>query len=132
MRVLLAGATGAIGRPLLPKLVEAGHEVVGTTRTHEHTQAIADAGAEPAVMDGLDADAVIRVIAEAKPDAIIHQLSSLKEMGSIKHLDKEFALTNRLRIEGTDNLLTAAARPARSDSSRRASRAGPTLGPEER
>jgi nucleoside-diphosphate-sugar epimerase len=108
MRVLVAGATGAIGRPLLPMLTEAGHEVVGTTRTPGNLDAIARTGAEPVVMDALDADAVMRAVVDAKPDAIIHQLSSLKEMRDFKRLDKEFATTNRLRVEGTTNLLAAA------------------------
>ena len=108
MRVLVAGATGAIGRPLLPMLTEAGHEVVGTTRTPGNLDAIARTGAEPVVMDALDADAVMRAVVDAKPDAIIHQLSALKEMRDFKRLDKEYAMTNRLRVEGTNNLLAAA------------------------
>jgi nucleoside-diphosphate-sugar epimerase len=108
MRVLLAGATGAIGRPLLPMLIDAGHEVVGTTRTADHLDAIARTGAEPVLMDGLDAAAVMRVVLDAKPDAVIHQLSALKDIHSLKKFDREFAVTNRLRIEGTDNLLAAA------------------------
>ena len=108
MRVLLAGATGAIGRPLLPMLIDAGHEVVGTTRTADHLDAVARTGAEPVLMDGLDAAAVMRIVRDAKPDAVIHQLSALKDIRSLKKFDREFAVTNRLRIEGTDNLLAAA------------------------
>ncbi len=108
MRVLLAGATGAIGRPLLPMLIDAGHEVVGTTRTADHLDAVARTGAEPVLMDGLDAAAVMRVVRDAKPDAVIHQLTALKDIRSLKKFDREFAVTNRLRIEGTDNLLAAA------------------------
>jgi 2-alkyl-3-oxoalkanoate reductase len=89
-------------------LTEAGHEVVGTTRTPGNLDAIARTGAEPVVMDALDSDAVMRTVIDAKPDAIIHQLSSLKEMRDFKRLDKEFAVTNRLRVEGTNNLLAAA------------------------
>lgn len=108
MRVLLAGATGAIGRPLLAMLVDAGHEVVGTTRTPSNADVITRMGAEPVVMDGLDRSRVMQAVLDAKPDAILHQLSSLKGMSNLKRFDQEFAVTNRLRVEGTDNLLAAA------------------------
>lgn len=108
MRVLLAGATGAIGHSLTPALVAAGHTVFGTTRTPGHADAIAAAGASPVVMDGLDRDSVLAAVEEAKPDVVIHELTALKAGMNPKHFDRDFALTNRLRIEATDHLLEAA------------------------
>lgn len=108
MRVFLAGATGALGRTLVPMLVDAGHHVVGTTRTEAHAPGLAQAGAEPVIMDGLDADSVMKAITEAHPDIVIHQLTALKKLSNLKKYDEEFALTNRLRTEGTDHLLAAA------------------------
>lgn len=108
MRILLAGATGALGRSLVPMLVEDGHEVVGTTRTPDHTESLARAGAEPVLMDGLDAGAVMSAVTRAEPDVVIHQLTALKTMSNLRRFDEEFAVTNRLRTEGTDHLLAAA------------------------
>ncbi|MGH3359311.1 MAG: NAD-dependent epimerase/dehydratase family protein [Nocardioidaceae bacterium] len=108
MRIFLAGATGAIGQSLTPMLVEAGHQVVGTTSTKGHERAVADMGAEPVVMDGLDHDAVVSAVTNAEPDVVIHQLTALKGLSNMKRFDREFALSNRLRIEGTDSLLAAA------------------------
>lgn len=108
MRVFLAGATGVVGRRLLPMLISAGHEVVGTTRSTAQLEALAKAGAEPVVMDGLDAGSVKGAVAGARPDVVIHQLTALKGTGSPKKFDQEFAVTNRLRMVGTDNLLAAA------------------------
>ena len=107
MRVLVAGATGVIGRRLVPMLVTAGHEVVGTTRV-VGPETPRPAGAEMLAMDGLDAESVRRAVETAAPDAIVHQLSALKGAGSLKKFDHEFAVTNRLRTEGTGHLLTAA------------------------
>jgi nucleoside-diphosphate-sugar epimerase len=108
MRIFVAGATGVIGRRLVPMLVEAGHEVVGTTRTAANLDALGRAGAEPVVMDGLDRESVARAVRDAKPDVVIHQLTALTKVGNLKRFDAEFALTNRLRTVGTDNLLAAA------------------------
>ena len=108
MRIFLAGATGALGRRLVPMLIEAGHEVVGTTRGAGKAADLAAAGAEPVVMDGLDADSVSRAVAAARPDVVIHQLTSLANAGNPKKFDEEFAETNRLRTAGTDHLLAAA------------------------
>jgi nucleoside-diphosphate-sugar epimerase len=109
MRVLLAGATGAVGRRLLPLMVEAGHHVVATSRSAAAAQTLARAGAEPAVMDGLDAASVERVVRDARPEVIVHQMSALAAMGSnLRKFDADFALTNRLRTEGTDHLIAAA------------------------
>ncbi|PRZ41151.1 nucleoside-diphosphate-sugar epimerase [Antricoccus suffuscus] len=107
MRILLAGATGAIGHSLTPALVEAGHTVFGTTRTESHTGAITAAGASPVLMDGLDRGSVMTAVAEAKPDVVLHQLTSLKAGMNPKHFDRDFAMTNRLRTEATDYLLEA-------------------------
>ncbi|MGW5239337.1 NAD-dependent epimerase/dehydratase family protein [Monashia sp. NPDC004114] len=110
MRVLLAGASGAIGHTLTPALVAAGHAVHGTTRSDTHAAAIERAGATPVVMDGLDRDSVLRAVEEAKPDVIIHQLTALKGGLNPKHFDRDFAMTNRLRTEATRHLLEAARR----------------------
>jgi 2-alkyl-3-oxoalkanoate reductase len=108
MRVFLAGASGALGGSLVPMLVAAGHHVVGTTRTPAHLDALAVAGAEPMLVDGLDPDSVKRCVAQAEPDVVIHQLTALKHVSSLKKFDEQFAMTNRLRTEGTDHLLAAA------------------------
>lgn len=108
MRIFLAGATGALGRRLLPMLIDAGHEVAGTTRRPANTEALAMAGAEPVVMDGLDADSVERAVAACRPDVVIHQLTALTGGGNLKRFDQEFAATNELRTRGTDHLLAAA------------------------
>ena len=109
MRVLLAGASGALGHTLTPALVKAGHQVFGTTRSG-NTASITAAGATPLRMDGLDRDSVMAAVEEAKPDVVIHQLTSLKGTFDIKHFDRTFAMTNRLRTEGTDHLLEASRR----------------------
>ena len=108
MRVLLAGATGALGRALTPMLIEAGHDVIGTTRTPGSFAALADAGAEPVLLDGLDEESVRKAVTTAEPDVVIHQLTALKKLANLKKFDEEFAETNRLRTEGTDQLLKAA------------------------
>ena len=109
MRIFLAGATGVVGRRLLPLLVKAGHDVVGTTRSTAKVDALARAGAEPVVMDGLDKKSVSKAVTAAHPDVVIHQLTSLAAMtGNPKKFDEEFAETNKLRTTGTDHLLTAA------------------------
>src|SRR3954454_7171140 len=109
MRVFLAGGTGAVGRRLVPQLRRAGHTVVATTRTERKVSELWDLGAEPVVLDALDAAAVGEAVAKAEPDAIIHQLTALAGVSDLKHFDRTFAETNRLRTTGTDNLLAAAA-----------------------
>jgi nucleoside-diphosphate-sugar epimerase len=106
MKVFVAGATGVLGRQLVPRLVAAGHEVVGTTRSESKTRELYDLGATPAVIDALDPDQVANAVAEAKPDAIIHQLTSISRLDT-RHFDRDFAVTNRLRTEGLDHLLSA-------------------------
>jgi nucleoside-diphosphate-sugar epimerase len=108
MRIFLAGATGAIGRPLVPALVAAGHDVVGTTRTAAKTGALRAAGAEPVVLDPLDRDAVVTAVAAAKPDVVIHELSALRGLTGFRRFDQDLAATNRLRTDGVDFLLGAA------------------------
>src|SRR3954462_1127576 len=107
MKVLVAGATGALGTQLVPRLVAAGHEVAGTTRSEARFEALHALGAAPFAMDALDPDDVARVVAEAAPDVIVHQLTALSGALDLRHFDRAFALTNRLRIEGTDHLLAA-------------------------
>src|SRR6266545_3131 len=108
MRVFVAGATGAIGTRLVPQLVERGHEVIGTSRSTDKAERLRAQGAEPVVVDLLDAGAVQEAVAAARPDAIVHQGTALAGMSDIKHFDRSFAMTNRLRTEGTDALLAAA------------------------
>ncbi len=108
MRVFVAGATGAMGRQLIPKLVADGHEVVGMTRTPEKQDRIREMGARPAVADGLDPEAVAQAVAEAEPEVVIHQLTAIDAGAISRSIDKTFVLTNRLRTEGTDHLLAAA------------------------
>jgi nucleoside-diphosphate-sugar epimerase len=107
MKVFVAGATGALGKQLVPMLVANGHEVVGMTRTESKRDALRRAGARPVVADALDADAVGQAVGEAEPDVIVHQLTAIPPKIDMRHFDREFALTNRLRTEGTDHLLSA-------------------------
>lgn len=110
MRVFVAGATGALGRHLVPGLVAAGHEVTATTRTPGKVAQLREAGAEPVVVDGLDRDAVIAAVRAAVPEVILHQMTALADMRSLRNVDQAFATTNELRTRGTDNLLAAAER----------------------
>jgi 2-alkyl-3-oxoalkanoate reductase len=110
MRVFVTGATGALGRHLLPGLIAAGHEVTATTRTPGKVAQLRQAGAEPVVVDGLDREAVIAAVQAAAPEVILHEMTALADMRSLRNPDKAFATTNELRTRGTDNLLTAAAR----------------------
>lgn len=108
MRVFVTGATGALGRHLVPQLVAAGHDVTATTRSPGKVEALRSAGASPVVLDGLDRDAVVAAVVAARPDAIVHQMTALTDLHSLKNLDASFAATNDLRTRGTDNLLAAA------------------------
>jgi nucleoside-diphosphate-sugar epimerase len=108
MRVFVAGASGAIGSHLAPKLVRRRHEVFGTTRSAEKEETLRAAGAEPVVLDLLDHDAVQQAVGAVRPDAIVHEASALAGMTDFKHFDRSFGTTNRLRTEGTDALLAAA------------------------
>jgi nucleoside-diphosphate-sugar epimerase len=108
MRIFLAGATGAVGQSLVPLLIDAGHQVTGMTRSEAKAERLRAAGADVAIADGLDRDAVVAAVVAARPDAIVHQLTGLSGPTNLRNFDKTFALTNRLRTEGTDNLLAGA------------------------
>lgn len=109
MRVFVTGATGALGRHLVPGLVGAGHEVTATTRKPGKVAQLREMGAEPVVVDGLDREAVIAAVSAAAPEVIVHEMTALSNMGRLRKVDQEFAATNELRTRGTDNLLAAAA-----------------------
>ena len=107
MKVFVAGATGAIGKQLVPRLVAAGHEVVGMTSKESNRALLDELGATPVVADALDPDQVAEAVDRARPDVIVHQLTAIPRRFDPRHLDRDFALTNRLRTEGTDHLLSA-------------------------
>ena len=106
MKVFVAGATGAIGKQLVPRLVAAGHEVHGMTRSESKQAMLDELGAVPVVADALDPDQVAEAVGRARPDVIVHQLTALAGVG-MRNLKRAAALTNRLRTEGTDHLLSA-------------------------
>lgn len=110
MRVFVAGGTGALGRHLVPRLIAVGHEVTATTRTPGKVAQLRETGAEPVVVDGLDRDRVIAAVLAATPEVIVHEMTALADMRSLRKVDEVFATTNELRTRGTDNLLAAAAR----------------------
>src|SRR5215204_5900900 len=112
MKVFVAGATGALGRQLVPQLVARGHEVVGMTRSASKQDLVRSLGARPVVADALDPDAVAQAVASAEPEVIVHQLTALSgpmSMRDARRPDRSVAatMTNRLRTEGTDHLLAA-------------------------
>lgn len=108
MRIFLAGATGVIGSRLLPQLLAAGHEVTAATRCSERLQGLRAAGAEAVLADALDAAAVREALAAARPQALIHELTSLPQRIKPRTMERDFALNDRLRSEGTANLVAAA------------------------
>jgi 2-alkyl-3-oxoalkanoate reductase len=108
MRVLVAGASGAIGTRLVPQLITAGHEVIGTSRSPANAERVRALGARAIALDLLDAPAVRRAVLDTEPDAIVHQATALADVRFSRNLDRTFAQTNRLRTEGTDALLAAA------------------------
>ena len=108
MRVFVAGASGAIGTRLVPQLIEGGHEVIGNSRSPAKAERLRALGAKPIAFDLLDARAVRKAVLEAAPDAIVHQATALANARFGRNFDRTFAQTNRLRTEGTDNLLAAA------------------------
>jgi nucleoside-diphosphate-sugar epimerase len=105
MRVFVAGASGAIGRQLVPRLVAAGHEVTGMTRSESKRALLSELGADPVVADALDPDQVADAVGRAMPDVIVHQLTALS--GVERYTERDAAPTNRLRIRGTEHLLSA-------------------------
>ena len=108
MRVFVAGATGAIGRPLVRQLVEAGHDVTGTTRSGDRAELIRADGGDPVVVDALDREALLSAVAEVRPDAVIHQLTQIPPDINPRKMAAQFEVTDRLRTEGTHNLVDAA------------------------
>ena len=108
MRVFIAGATGAVGRRLVPLALRAGHQVTGMTRSEDKAAALRTAGAEAAVADALDRAGVVAAVAKASPEVIIHQLTALSSFTNLPRFDREFEATNLLRTQGTTNLVAAA------------------------
>jgi nucleoside-diphosphate-sugar epimerase len=108
VRVFVAGGTGVLGRRQVPQLVARGHQVTATTTSTAKLGLLEQLGAEAVVMDGLDALSVGEAVAAARPDAIVHQMTAIAGKPDMKHMDRWFATTNRLRTEGTDHLLAAA------------------------
>jgi nucleoside-diphosphate-sugar epimerase len=108
MRIFVAGATGAVGRKLVPALITAGHSVTATTRTAAKAETIKRMGAQPAVADGLDASAIRAAVIAARPEVVIDEMTDLAAVTDFRHFDRAFASTNQLRTRGTDFLLAAA------------------------
>lgn len=107
MKVLVAGATGVIGRELVPRLVAAGHEVVGMTRSASKRGPLREMGATTVLADALVAEQVAHAVAQAEPEVIVHELTAIPKVLDMRHFDRDFEMTNRLRTEGTDHLLSA-------------------------
>ena len=108
MKVFVAGATGAVGKRLVPLLVASGYDVTGSTRSAKRETWLREIGATPVLVDALDRNAVMEAVLRAEPEVVLHELTGLTGATSFKKFDDEFALTNRLRTEGTDYLLEAA------------------------
>jgi nucleoside-diphosphate-sugar epimerase len=108
MRVLVVGATGAIGRQLVPQLLAAGHQVSASTRSPAKVAGLRAAGADPLVLDGLDGAAVGEAVARAEPEVIVHEMTSIPASINLRKFDQTFAATNALRTTGLDHLLAAA------------------------
>lgn len=108
MRVFVAGSTGAVGKSLVPLLLESGYEVIALTRTPQKGRELEALGAKVALADALEREQLTEAIRKAEPEVIIHQLTALANAGNFKKFDEEFALTNRLRTEVTDTMLAAA------------------------
>lgn len=108
MRVFVAGATGAIGRRLVPMLLAEAHQVTGMTRSPGKLEELRALGAEPVLADALDAAAVSAAVRDARPDAVIHQLTALPQRIDSRKPERDFAMTDRLRGEGTRILVAAA------------------------
>lgn len=105
---MVIGATGAVGRPLVSQLHEQGHEVIGTSRSASNSELLRGLGAQPMVLNALDSEAMRKALTETRPDAVIYQATALSNLSDFKHFDRSFAQTNRLRKEGTANLIAAA------------------------
>jgi 2-alkyl-3-oxoalkanoate reductase len=109
MKILVAGATGAVGKRLVPLLAAGGHHIIATTRTANKLSELRAAGVQAVLMDGLNREEVIKAVVSSRPDVIVHQMTALPPMLNLKKFDDDLALTNRLRTEGTRHLVTAAA-----------------------
>jgi nucleoside-diphosphate-sugar epimerase len=107
-RIFLAGATGAIGRRLVPLLIDAGHQVIGATRTPQKAAALKEAGAEAVLVDVFDAAALARVVKEARPEIVVHQLTDLPYALDPAQMAEARVRNARIRSEGTRNLVGAA------------------------
>lgn len=108
MKIFIAGATGAIGRHLLPRLTKAGHEVTAITRSQNHGEQIRNDGARPIVCDVFDRDKLKQAVAAAEPEIVIHQLTNLPQRIDPRRIEQSLAQTNKLRTEGTQILMDAA------------------------
>ncbi|GLH99392.1 NAD-dependent epimerase/dehydratase family protein [Phytohabitans aurantiacus] len=108
MKIFLAGASGAIGSEIVSQLVARGHEVVGTTRSADKTARLRALGAEPVIVDALDRRSVVDAVARAEPEVVVHQLTALSGPMDLRSAKQMLAATNRLRVDGTDNLVAAA------------------------
>ena len=108
MRIFVAGATGAVGCRLVPRLARAGHSVIGLTRIPAKAALVRELGAEPVVADALDQSSIHAAVVTARPDVIVHELTDLKGASDLRKFDHVFANSNRLRTIGTENLLAAA------------------------
>lgn len=108
MKVFVAGATGVVGRQLVPRLVADGHVVFGMTRSRFSRHVLRALGATPVVADALDRDAVLNAVLSVEPEVVVHELTALSKPPGMRHFARDMALTNRLRTEGTDHLLAAA------------------------
>src|SRR5262245_57228291 len=108
MRVFIAGSTGVLGRRLVPMLISAGHEVTGTTRSGARAAELRSAGAEPVVVDALNRAEMHAAVMAARPQVIVHELTALQGKTDIRTIEQGFELTNRLRTDGTETLLSAA------------------------
>jgi 2-alkyl-3-oxoalkanoate reductase len=107
MRVFVAGASGALGSRLVPQLIDAGHEVIGTYHSPSSAELLRTLGARPVMLDLLDVQAVRKAVLESEPEAIVHQATALANLKLSRKFDKVFAKTNQLRTKGTDALLAA-------------------------
>ncbi|TDU87077.1 nucleoside-diphosphate-sugar epimerase [Kribbella voronezhensis] len=108
MKILVAGATGGLGRSLVPKLVAAGHEVTGMIRSASSATSVREQGAGVVIADGLDTAAVKAAVTATEPEVVVHQMTALRGGIDFKRFDKSFAVTNQLRTKGLDNLIAAA------------------------
>jgi nucleoside-diphosphate-sugar epimerase len=129
MRVFVAGATGAIGTQLVPRLVAAGHEVHGMTRSESKQAMLYELGAVPVVADALDPDQVAEAVGRARPEVIVHELTSIPERLDLRHFDRDFALTSRLRTGARTTCSRPGGRPGCAGSSRKATARFRTPGP---